>query len=788
MRSALYNIGHNKAYAAFCIFGTALTFVFIIILLQLAHTVTSNDAPLRNADRTIELLEFVDEQGEYVSSVELPIVRQLQNAVKGYEAIAISHAEPVILEVGNHFQPVKVNFVNHDYWKVRDLDFAEGKPFDKEESLPVAVIKESNARQYFGNESALGKKIVFQSTEYTIIGVVRDFSNIMEEGGYHVWVSYKYNKNIPSGDPCYTTSILFPKGTPTEQMKQAVKSAVDYTFKIQDIEVDYKPETLREKALKAYQSGLSRYNLLLILAILLIIPAVNIITLSIANANMRTEEVAIRRAIGMTRAGSFIFLLGESLLLVLFGMFLGLGLAYPASNLVGTAMLGTVLSETNSLIPKIDYGIIFLQVFPLAILFALLSGGIPAFVFSRLNIAASLKGGSEKPEESSRWHRIKGFLWIYIEQSLVFIVLMLCMVSVIRKVQEYNTPGMLDSREVVNFGYMFDTKDWGDRRTQRVVHAEMEKIVENLKKSDAVIAITESYNMLPYLRPDEYNFSDSVEVDGKKIYTMIKGSDMEAFEVLHPVIEEGGWLPELTTNNEGGVPIVITRQFADSARWYDAIGKQINMWGGTFKVVGTIEGVKNSVFANSYPTIILPMEIVNGRPMMYVEYAARIKPGHKDQFTNDYVKAFRKTVSSPNVDLYLHDLGTWKQESMLETTAPLIAQSIPTVFFLVFGFIGTFGLFWLYSRKRVGEFALRRAVGATKVRLVRMVIIESVVLSLLAAVPGLLLAIFIYSWSWTVLLGVGSTLVIMLLFSLFSAWYPAYKVSQVSPAEALHNE
>ena len=69
-----------------------------------------------------------------------------------------------------------------------------------------------------------------------------------------------------------------------------------------------------------------------------------------------------------------------------------------------------------------------------------------------------------------------------------------------------------------------------------------------------------------------------------------------------------------------------------------------------------------------------------------------------------------------------------------------------------------------------------------------MVMTESVVLTLLAAIPGLVLAGFIYSWDGVVVIGVGATLAVMLLFSVFSAWYPAWKVSRVSPAEALHNE
>lgn len=48
LRSALCSIGHNKVYALFCVIGTAFTFVFIIIMLQLVYDTTSNKAPFVN--------------------------------------------------------------------------------------------------------------------------------------------------------------------------------------------------------------------------------------------------------------------------------------------------------------------------------------------------------------------------------------------------------------------------------------------------------------------------------------------------------------------------------------------------------------------------------------------------------------------------------------------------------------------------------------------------------------------------------------------------------------------
>ena len=83
------------------------------------------------------------------------------------------------------------------------------------------------------------------------------------------------------------------------------------------------------------------------------------------------------------------------------------------------------------------------------------------------------------------------------------------------------------------------------------------------------------------------------------------------------------------------------------------------------------------------------------------------------------------------------------------------------------------------------EFALRLVVGATKPRLINLVVMESLILSVLAALPGMVLFGFVYDWTGVNVAAIGMTLIVMVLFAVFSAWWPAYKVAQVNPVEAM---
>jgi ABC-type lipoprotein release transport system permease subunit len=70
-----------------------------------------------------------------------------------------------------------------------------------------------------------------------------------------------------------------------------------------------------------------------------------------------------------------------------------------------------------------------------------------------------------------------------------------------------------------------------------------------------------------------------------------------------------------------------------------------------------------------------------------------------------------------------------------------------------------------------------------------LIISESLLITSFAMFPSLLLSFLIYDYaSIADATAIFTTVCIMLLFSVISAWYPAWKVSKVNPAEALQYE
>lgn len=377
------------------------------------------------------------------------------------------------------------------------------------------------------------------------------------------------------------------------------------------------------------------------------------------------------------------------------------------------------------------------------------------------------------------------YMGIFIEQVMIFIVLMLCFVSVGEAWKQYRQPGMLDTDNTVVLGFM-NNGGGGENMPEN-----MRVICENLRKLPYVEAVCQSYNLTPYLRNAESYLSDSIATgDGVKIRSNLIGTDSYAYKTLRPVLTEGRWLTD-DRLGDGSESAVVSEQFCEKAGWNEAIGKKIEHGGRRYTIVGVIEGIRHDLFAESPPALIVPVSYFANDPLnrQFMEFCARIRTsGAIDEFGGTYYDEFNRIVSDREIEPLLLDMDGIKKSLMFGVVSKLFLQSVPTAFLFVFAFIGTFGLFWLHSRQRMKEFALRMAVGSTRKKLTGIVVVESLIVTVAAAIPGLVLALFIYDFSSVQLTAIGLAFGVMLLFSAFSSWFPAYRVSRINPAEALHYE
>jgi ABC-type antimicrobial peptide transport system permease subunit len=351
---------------------------------------------MSNADRIVRLPSSFQDAGN-IGESETGAFREL---LKDFEHVSISHEQNIRILSNDIPHSVYTAFVNADFWQLYNFEFLYGRPFSEEDCVNrkgAIVISESLSQTLFKTKNSIGEKVFFQNNEYTVAGIVKDVSLLAAPSQMpcDAYVPCVFNKWIPNGTYQYTIDLLVSTDMNMSEAKEKIARAVQHHFEKKNTQVDFLPQkihTLKEQQLSGKSDDMFKYGGLIALFLFLLIPAINIFSISIANVNNRAEEIAVRRTFGASRFSSFIRIITENLLLTFVGAFVGMTLAIPVQNWIQQIIFADSIIR-STLIAHIDYSVAVSGVLPAVIVFSLLSSGLPAWFISGCNIAQVLKGG-----------------------------------------------------------------------------------------------------------------------------------------------------------------------------------------------------------------------------------------------------------------------------------------------------------------------------------------------------------------------------------------------------------
>ncbi len=144
----------------------------------------------------------------------------------------------------------------------------------------------------------------------------------------------------------------------------------------------------------------ARKNRMIIFAILLIVPAINLSSMTHSRLRRRVSEIAVRRVFGQTKMATVLSVINENLVITLVAGLIGLLLSVVTAMLFGEAIFSQGWDFSISR-PEVDATMLLSWgTFGWALLFCfvlnLISSGIPAIQASRQSLVNSLRGGSNK--------------------------------------------------------------------------------------------------------------------------------------------------------------------------------------------------------------------------------------------------------------------------------------------------------------------------------------------------------------------------------------------------------
>ena len=171
----------------------------------------------------------------------------------------------------------------------------------------------------------------------------------------------------------------------------------------------------------------------------------------------------------------------------------------------------------------------------------------------------------------------------------------------------------------------------------------------------------------------------------------------------------------------------------------------------------------------------------------------KVRPGTTAAFEERLIK--RLNAAAPAWSFEVATLAAMRDSFNRFAFAPLIAVGLVAGFLMLMVALGLLGVLWQSVTQRTREIGLRRAKGAARVNVQRQILGEIGVMTSLALLAGVLVAIqfplldiiyFVEPHVYGIGLAISVTAIYCL--TLACAWYPSRMATRVEPAEALRYE
>jgi predicted permease len=261
----------------------------------------------------------------------------LANSGSGVTGIEVDGSDPALTKD----ERVSANWVGPAYFHTLGIPMVAGRDFsdtDIATSPRVAIVNQTLARQFFGEQPAVGRRVRFNGQQLEIIGVARDakYRELRESTPAMFYFASLQN---PVGFHSLEIRTADSPAAVAGAVREAIRE-VDPRLRILGIGTlaDRIDEKLMTEHLVADISGFFS-------SLTLFLVAIGIYGMLAHAVAQRTNEIGIRTALGARRKGLVWLILRDAAVILAAGLCLGIPAVLAAGQLVSSMLFGLAPSD-----------------------------------------------------------------------------------------------------------------------------------------------------------------------------------------------------------------------------------------------------------------------------------------------------------------------------------------------------------------------------------------------------------------------------------------------------------
>ena len=719
---------------------------------------------------------------------------------RSFESVAVWTNDNLNLTGNGDPVQVPVARVSPSFFRLLGVRPQLGRTFTEDEGRPegkqVVMLSDGIWRtRYHANAAIVGQTITLDSTAQTVVGVLPADVQFPFVGPADVWTPRYFELSLIPAQRLrqgvgYLSMLGRLRPGAAVADADAELAVLNRHYREQNPNApDSNPEmAMTASGLRDLVAGNLRGKMGMLsaaVAVVLLIACANVAALLLARALGRQKEIAMRTALGASRAVIFRQLLTESLLLALLSGIFGAVLGWGAMRALAKWGAGQLPAGVAL---ELDWRVLAFTLLVSAFA-GILFGTMPALQATRVDLNTTLRNEGGGASQGQRRATLTSAL--VVGQVALSLLLLIGAGLFLRSfIRLLNVDPGFESRNVLTMNLSLSATKYAKPDQQIAYFDDVLRrvaIVPGVRSAATSAALPLSWVRITPVLPE-----GQPEVAlGQRPFVDIEAISPHWFDTMRVPLRRGRAFN--SGDQPQSPPVIIVNETFARQYWpgENALGKHvlIGRRPQPAEIIGIAADVKNKgLEQNTQPQLYLPFSqlpwtdmyllVRTDVPPRTVESAVRAQIAGVD---ND-----QPIIKVQTVDDLLDNARTQPRFLLM-----LIAAFAATA--LVLAVIGIYGMLSYAVAQRRPEFGIRLALGAERGDLMRMVLRHGLALTLTGMVLGLAAALAVTRFVASLLYGVGTrdwitfiaAPVIFLGIALVASYVPARRATRAEPIEAI---